>query len=107
MTKKDTQFGTDLTEAMKEVAAWKRGEKPPTDQADAPHLTKEMLEDAEVFEGDKFVQRGRGRPKIAAPKEAVNLRLDQDVLAELRAAGPGWQTKVNEILRAAMGLEEK
>lgn len=26
MTKKDTQFGADLTEAMKEVVAWKRGE---------------------------------------------------------------------------------
>lgn len=75
-----------------------------TDPDDAPLLTKEMLDDAEIFEGDKFVQRGRGRPKIASPKEAVNLRLDQDVLAELRAAGPGWQTKVNEMLRAALGL---
>lgn len=26
MTDKDTQFGADLLEAMKEVAAWKRGE---------------------------------------------------------------------------------
>jgi putative transcriptional regulator len=26
MTKKDTQFGADLTEALREVAAWKRGE---------------------------------------------------------------------------------
>jgi uncharacterized protein (DUF4415 family) len=78
-----------------------------TDPDDAPHLTKEMLDDAEIFEGDTFIQRGRGRPKMVSPKESVNIRLDQDVLALLRRNGPGWQTKVNEMLRVALGLKEK
>jgi len=33
-------------------------------------------------------------------KSKVNLRLDADVLEKLRATGRGWQTRVNEALRA-------
>ena len=77
------------------------------DPDEAPLLTDEFFENAEIFEGDAFIQRGRGRPKLASPKEAVNLRLDQDVLAVLRSNGPGWQTKVNEMLRATLGLDGK
>jgi len=46
----------------------------------------------------------RGRPRKAAPKEAVKLRLDPDVLAVLRATGAGWQTRVNAILRERFAL---
>jgi uncharacterized protein (DUF4415 family) len=46
----------------------------------------------------------RGRPKAATTKEAVKLRLDADVLAALRASGDGWQTRVNETLRASLRL---
>jgi uncharacterized protein (DUF4415 family) len=34
----------------------------------------------------------------------VTLRLDKDVIAALRAGGEGWQTRINELLRAAVGL---
>lgn len=46
----------------------------------------------------------KGRPRKAAPKEAVKLRIDPDVLAALRATGPGWQTRVNAILRERFAL---
>jgi uncharacterized protein (DUF4415 family) len=75
-----------------------------TDPDDAPPLTAEMLQNAEVFEGDNFIRRGPGRPRLASPKEAVHLRLDPDVLAKLRESGPGWQTRINEILRTALKL---
>lgn len=74
------------------------------DPDDAPPLTKEMLDQAEFFDGNHFVRRGRGRPKLASPKEQINIRLDSDVLERLRADGPGWQTKINEILRVSLGL---
>jgi uncharacterized protein (DUF4415 family) len=35
-------------------------------------------------------------------KRQVTVRLDGDVLAWLRAAGPGYQTKLNAVLRQAM-----
>ena len=48
-------------------------------------------------------KRGRGRPAGSVAEETkskVNLRLDADVLEKLRATGRGWQTRVNEALRA-------
>ncbi len=45
-----------------------------------------------------------GRPPKEAPKEAVKLRIDPDVLAVLRATGAGWQTRVNKILRERFAL---
>jgi len=35
-------------------------------------------------------------------KEAVSLRIDADVLAWFRTDGPGYQTRINETLRATM-----
>lgn len=34
------------------------------------------------------------------PKAAVSLRLDQDVLDWFKAQGPGYQTRINTVLRA-------
>ena len=75
-----------------------------SDPDDAPFLTPAMLDKAETFEGNRFIQRGRGRPKVVTPKESVTIRLDQDVLAKLREHGPGWQTRVNEMLRNMLAL---
>ncbi len=44
-----------------------------------------------------------GRPPLPAPKKAVKLRLDPDVLEGWLASGPGWQTRMNEALRRALG----
>ena len=75
-----------------------------TDPDDAPELTDDWFARADLYEGAKLVRRG-GRPKKAAPKEAVNIRLDPDVLAHFRAGGRGWQSRINGVLRKAVGLE--
>lgn len=67
------------------------------DPDDAPELTDEFFERATVHEGEKIIRRGR--PRSASPKAQVTLRLDEDVLAGLRATGPGWQTRVNAALK--------
>jgi uncharacterized protein (DUF4415 family) len=72
------------------------------DPDDAPELTPDHFERADVFEGKQLVRRGR--PKSDAPKEAVKLRLDPDVLAHFRRSGAGWQTRINGILRRAARL---
>jgi uncharacterized protein (DUF4415 family) len=41
----------------------------------------------------------RGRPPKAAPKQATNIRISPEVLAYFRATGPGWQTRIDEVLR--------
>ena len=76
-----------------------------TDPDDAPELTPAMLDQAEVFEGDQFIRRGRGRPRSDAPKETIAIRLDQDVLERLRASGPGWQSRINQMLRRNLALD--
>lgn len=53
------------------------------------------------------VVRRRGRPVGSVSdtrKEAVKLRLDVNVLAALRNSGDGWQTRINDTLRAALAL---
>jgi len=86
----------------------KPGHISPTDEEDAA-IRAGIAADPDTFEPSdedflKLRPAGRGRPKSAAPKEAVKLRLDPDVLAHFRATGPGWQTRVNKALREAAGL---
>jgi len=38
--------------------------------------------------------------KPIPPKASISLRLDADVLEWLKAQGPGYQTRINAILRA-------
>ena len=55
----------------------------------------------------QITARRRGRPAgslASVTKEPVKLRLDPDVLAALRATGDGWQTRINDMLRASLAL---
>ena len=47
-----------------------------------------------------LVKNRGGRPR-GSGKEQVSLRVDRDVLDRFRAAGPGWQTRMNDALRTA------
>lgn len=47
-----------------------------------------------------FPKSKGGRPR-GSNKEQVALRLDKDVLAKFRATGPGWQTRINDVLKDA------
>lgn len=93
---------------------WYRGGLPLTDRPfrsrrvwvdpdDAPELTTDYFERADVYRGDKLIRRGR--PPSEHPKEAIKLRIDPDVLAYFRATGPGWQTRINDALRRAAKLK--
>lgn len=44
------------------------------------------------------LRKSRGKNKNPT-KEQVAIRLDPDVLAAFRADGPGWQTRMNTVLR--------
>jgi uncharacterized protein (DUF4415 family) len=69
---------------------------------DTPELTEAQLAEAEIYEGDRFIRRV-GRPKGSGTKELVTLRLDRSVLDHFRAAGPGWQTRINDALQGMLG----
>ena len=92
----------------------KRVSAPWVDPDDAPDLSAADMSRAVWRVGDEVVSASqgakamanvrRGRPKAAVTKEPVKLRLDADVLAALRASGDGWQTRINEMLRASLHL---
>jgi uncharacterized protein (DUF4415 family) len=42
--------------------------------------------------------RGRGRPKLDAPKIPVKIRLAAEVVDGFRATGPGWHTRIERVL---------
>ena len=44
----------------------------------------------------------RGRPKSSDSKIAISLRLPPDTLARWKATGPGWQTRMADILRESV-----
>ena len=44
----------------------------------------------------------RGRPKGSGSRIRLTVRLDRNVVLRFRATGPGWQTRLNDLLvRAA------
>ena len=53
----------------------------------------------------QIADRKRGRPAgsmKADAKVSTTIRFDPDVLEGLKASGPGWQTRANDALRAAL-----
>lgn len=60
--------------------------------SDFPELA-EALANARARRGD------RG-PQKTPTKERIGLRLDRDVVEHFRATGPGWQSRINDILAA-------
>jgi uncharacterized protein (DUF4415 family) len=75
------------------------------DPDDAPELTREWFEQADLHYGDKLIRRGR--PPSERPKQAVKLRLSPDVLDHFRAGGPGWQTRINATLERAVARQRR
>ena len=72
---------------------------------DSPELTDADLASARPFsEALPEVAAGIRRRGPAKTKEAVSIRLDFDIVQKLRATGPGWQSRVNEVLRKALNL---
>jgi uncharacterized protein (DUF4415 family) len=62
----------------------------PHEYDDLPELDEAMLARAVVNKG--------GRPRSAAPRQLISLRLPPDVIEKWRATGPGWQTRMAERL---------
>ena len=42
-----------------------------------------------------------GRSRSETSKVPVSIRLDREVVEKFRATGPGWQTRINAVLRSA------
>ncbi|MEK6746644.1 MAG: BrnA antitoxin family protein [Pseudomonadota bacterium] len=76
---------------------------------DAVGLSNEVLESMRPMKEldpdfiKKFKAAKRGRP-AGRNKAVVSISIDRDLLDILRESGNGWQSRINELLRAAIGL---
>lgn len=62
----------------------------PDEYSELPELTDDMLARGTVKRG--------GRPVATNPRKQVTIRLPETVLAAWKATGPGWQTRMAELL---------
>jgi uncharacterized protein (DUF4415 family) len=76
------------------------------DPDDASEWSQEQFDRAEIAVGGRVVRpaqgtltRPRGRPRKADAKVHIHIRLSPQVLGHFRGMGPGWQTRIDEVLR--------
>jgi uncharacterized protein (DUF4415 family) len=67
------------------------------DPDDAPEIDDAWLDRADFYIGEKLIRRGR--PPSAAPKVSTTVRFDPEVIAGFKEDGPGWQTRMNDVLK--------
>jgi len=92
----DTANPPPLTDAQQaEIKALSNMEEKEIDFTDIPELT------------DAFWKNAVQNPYYRPTKTSTTVRVDSDVLAWLKSQGKGYQTRINEILRAAMLREIK
>ncbi|MFT8473327.1 BrnA antitoxin family protein [Acetobacter persici] len=75
--------------------------------ADNPELTERDFRravPASAMVPDLASQRRVRGPQKAPTKKLVSIRLDPDLVDRLKQDGPGWQGRVNDMLREAVGL---
>ena len=83
---------------MKKHATKKRSR---TNWAAIDALQDKEIDTSEIPEqGNIFFKRAVLR--LPEPKTAVTIRLDREVLDWFKAKGPGYQTRINALLRAYM-----
>jgi len=63
---------------------------------EAPEIDDAWIAGADLYEGSKLIRRGR--PKLANPRKLLSLRLPPEIIARWKASGPGWQTRMAEVL---------
>lgn len=74
------------------------------DLGEIPPLTRVQIMSAKPVM-ERRMARG-GRP-CEHPKDTVSFRIDHDLLEWLKSAGPGYQTRLNKILREIMDFSKR
>jgi uncharacterized protein (DUF4415 family) len=62
--------------------------------------------DDELADADLARLRPPGRPKAAVTKQAVSLRLSPEVVTYFKATGPGWQTRLDAVLKDYVAAQD-
>ncbi len=88
--------GTDWERVKREAAA-----DAPIDDQTGPYDPNDTAAVSAYWKA-ATITRGRGRPPVPVKRPTLNMRVDADVLDAFKATGPGWQTRINAVLRDAV-----
>jgi uncharacterized protein (DUF4415 family) len=101
-----------MTKRAKEFVTGHGYTKEDWDAVDSPELTDEELASLrpardvlppEIFEALTKRKPGQRGPQKTPTKALVSLRIDRDILERFKSGGAGWQSRINEALRKAIG----
>jgi uncharacterized protein (DUF4415 family) len=85
----------------KRVKALRESDPIPYSPEDGPYNPNDVKA-AKAYLGTAIVRRPGLRGKQKSPtKQQVSLRLSPAVLEYFRSTGPGWQTRIDEVLKKA------
>lgn len=80
----------------------------------APEIPDDAWDRAQISIGGKVVREANGtltkagRPPIGSQaKTQVTLRLPAEVIAHFKAGGPGWQTRISDLLQRHASKETR
>lgn len=95
--KKPTEHtGTDWQRVKREAAQ----DAPVNVEAGADPYDPNNPAEVATYWATATIKRGRGRPVSEVKRPTLNMRIDAEVLEAFKATGPGWQTRINEVLRS-------
>lgn len=69
------------------------------EEAGKARPASEVLPQIFSAETAEHLAKPRGRPRMAFPKQRINIRLSHEVIEHFKAEGEGWQTRIDAALR--------
>ena len=101
---KKTQSKTDWDR----VTAFREGDSIPYESENGPYdpndpaATRAFFARADLIRNGKVVRRGKRGPQKTPTKKLVSLRLSPEVIDHFKSSGPGWQTRIDSMLRESI-----
>jgi uncharacterized protein (DUF4415 family) len=80
-------------------------DNPPLTEEDFKRMRPARETHPEIVSAYQRGEMRRRGPQKAPTKVATTIRLDPDILEYFKAWGPGWQTRLNDTLRHAIGKD--
>ncbi|SPR95829.1 BrnA antitoxin family protein [Cupriavidus taiwanensis] len=103
-TKRKVHIPTDDEDKALTRAAQGDRDNPPLTDAELARMrpAREVLPRLVGEKAAQALLRPRGRPALpeGQRKVTLNMRCDRDVVEAFKATGDGWQTRINDVLRA-------
>ena len=74
--------------------------------SDNPELTDEELRELRPF-AEVFPELAAGIRETLQRQEVISLHVDKDIVAAYKAGGPGWQARMNDVLKQGLSAAPK